>query len=208
MRAPLRAGIAVYNDGHYHAAHDAWETHWLDLETGTDDERLLHGLIQFTAAVHHAHRGNWEGAVGLAESGREYLREFGDVYRGCNVGDVRRYGRRLKADPEVIERRQPLSLTHEGERLSLADCTPEETVIAAKVLAEEWGYDDAPIGTAGAYALADLDAGQDGGPFLALLFDFVREDAADRPLIVQRLRAHVDRRDARESAVEGLFDER
>ena len=68
MREHLRAGIAVYNAGEYHAAHDAWEDYWLDLERGTDDERLLHGLIQFTAAVHHAEERNWEGAVGLAES--------------------------------------------------------------------------------------------------------------------------------------------
>ncbi|MFB6301121.1 MAG: DUF309 domain-containing protein, partial [Halobacteriales archaeon] len=52
MDAHLRAGIAIYNAGGYHAAHDAWEDHWLDLESGTDDERFLHGLIQFTAAVH------------------------------------------------------------------------------------------------------------------------------------------------------------
>ena len=25
MDAHLRAGVAIYNAGHYHAAHDAWE---------------------------------------------------------------------------------------------------------------------------------------------------------------------------------------
>ncbi|NIS31883.1 MAG: DUF309 domain-containing protein, partial [Actinobacteria bacterium] len=59
MDAHLRAGIAIYNAGGYHAAHDAWEDHWLELEAGTDDERFLHGLIQFTAAVHHAQGANW-----------------------------------------------------------------------------------------------------------------------------------------------------
>jgi len=49
----LRAGIAIHNAGHYHAAHDAWEDEWLELDDGSD-ERLLHGLIQFTAAIHHA----------------------------------------------------------------------------------------------------------------------------------------------------------
>ena len=32
MRNRLRAGVAIYNDGYYHAAHDAWEERWLDLE--------------------------------------------------------------------------------------------------------------------------------------------------------------------------------
>jgi hypothetical protein len=73
MEAHLRAGVAIYNAGGYHAAHDAWEDRWLDLEAGTDDERFLHGLIQFTAAVHHGRHGNWAGLQGLAESGAGYL---------------------------------------------------------------------------------------------------------------------------------------
>ncbi len=43
LRDQLRAGAAIYNDGYYHAAHDAWEARWLECEDGTDDERLLHG---------------------------------------------------------------------------------------------------------------------------------------------------------------------
>ena len=73
MEAALRAGVAIYNAGEFHAAHDAWEAEWLGLDDGTDDERLLHGLIQFTAVVHHARERNWSGAVGLAESAGEYL---------------------------------------------------------------------------------------------------------------------------------------
>jgi predicted metal-dependent hydrolase len=76
MESHLRAGVAVYNAGQYHAAHDAWEDHWLDLEQGTDDEQFLHGLIQFTAAVHHARTRNWSGATGLASSARDYLGLF------------------------------------------------------------------------------------------------------------------------------------
>lgn len=206
MRAPLRAGIAVYNDGHYHAAHDAWEAQWLDLETGTDDERLLHGLIQFTAAVHHAHRGNWEGAVGLAESAREYLAELNAAYRACNVGAARRFLADLAADPELIERRAPLALSHEGEILTLADCTPAETAVAAHVLAEKWGYDEEPIERAGAFLRADIDRGRAETPFQALLKDFVAGDGANRAIIYQRLEQHVDRRRSEVEDVAGLFE--
>ena len=206
MRTSLRAGVAIYNDGHFHAAHDAWEAHWLDLEAGTPDELLLHGLIQFTGAVYHAHNRNWAGTVGLAESAVEYLADLDDDYRGCNVADVRWYLTDLADDPELIERRPPLALTHDGEAITLADCDPAETVVAAAVLAEEWGFDEAPIERAGAYALADLDAERDG-ELLALLFDFVDGDPEHRALVYQRLCQHVDRRESRDRDVEGLFDE-
>ena len=206
MRTPLRAGIAIYNDGHYHAAHDAWEAHWLDLESGSADERLLHGLIQFTAAVYHARNRNWAGCVGLAESARGYLGELDDGYRECNVGAVRRFLADLGADPELIERRAPIALSHDGDVLGLHDCSPAEIAVAAAVLAEEWGNDDGLVERAGTYALADLETGREQSPFLTLLRDFVCGDPDDRGVIVQRLSEHVDRRESRDRDVEGLFD--
>ncbi|RQG90699.1 DUF309 domain-containing protein [Natrarchaeobius chitinivorans] len=204
MRDQLRAGIAIYNDGHYHAAHDAWEARWLDLETGTDDERLLHGLIQFTAAVYHARERNWEGAVGLAESALEYLSGLPDGYRNLELGPVRSALEVLAADPEVIERRRPLSLEHEGDVPTLADLDFEPTAIAAVVLADEYGYDEAAVEQARTYARRDLEAGADDSRFITLLFDFVREDD-HRGIVFQRLADHVDRRRSREEDVEGLF---
>ncbi|WP_254766038.1 DUF309 domain-containing protein [Salinilacihabitans rarus] len=204
MRDALRAGVAVYNDGGYHAAHDAWEDRWLDLERGTDDERLLHGLIQFTAAVHHARECNWAGAVGLAGSGREYLDGLPADYRDVALVPVRDYLDRLAADPEVIERRPPIALSHEGERPRRADLGPEPTALAAAVLAEEFGYDPDPVERAGEYALADLAEGRDDSRFLTLLFDFVRDDE-NRGIVYRRLSEHVERRRAREEDVEGLF---
>ena len=46
MDAHLRAGAAIYNTGEFHAAHDAWEELWLDMDDGPDRD-LLQGLIQF-----------------------------------------------------------------------------------------------------------------------------------------------------------------
>ncbi|WP_247729780.1 DUF309 domain-containing protein [Halovivax limisalsi] len=206
METALRAGIAVYNDGHYHAAHDAWEAHWLDLESGTGDEVLLHGLIQFTAAVHHAHGRNWEGAVGLAESARDYLADLPADYRGCNVGAARRFLAALAADPELVERRRPLSLSHEGTILTLSDCSPAEIAVAATVLADEWGYDEGVVERAGEYALTGAERDRTGTPFRALLRDFVAGDAKNRDIAYQRLRQRVDRRDSTIADVEGLFE--
>ena len=205
MDAHLRAGIAIYNAGGYHAAHDAWEAHWLDLESGTDDERFLHGLIQFTAAVFHAHNGNWSGATGLADSARGYLDGLGDTYRGVDVAGVRSYLGALVADPELIERRPPLALTLDGTRILPTDLDFESTAIAADVLAEEHGYDEAVIADAIDYARADLADGKSESPFVTFLFDFVRDDE-HRGIIAQRLGQRVQRRRSREADVEGLFD--
>lgn len=204
MRDQLRAGAAIYNAGYYHAAHDAWEAYWLGLESGTDDERLLHGLIQFTAAVHHARERNWEGAVGLAGSALEYLAELPADYRNVRLPPVRAFLTALAADPEILERRRPVRLQHEGDVPSLDGLGFEPTAIAATVLAEEFGFDEEPVERARTYAERDLEAGDDDSKFITLLFDFVREDE-HRGIIYQRLTDHVGRRRARESTVEGLF---
>ncbi|AFO59493.1 hypothetical protein NJ7G_4278 [Natrinema sp. J7-2] len=204
MRDRLRAGVAVFNDSHYHAAHDAWEERWLDLKSGSDDERLLHGLIQYSGAVYHAREGNWEGAVGLAASGGGYLAELPADYRELRLGPVRSFLARLAADPEILERRGPVQIEHEGTLPTLSALGFEPMAIAAVVLAEAFGYDEEPVARARTYARQDLEAGADDSTFITLLFDFVREDE-NRGIIYQRLTDHVGRRRAREEDVTGLF---
>ena len=205
MDAHLRAGVAIYNAGGYHAAHDAWEDHWLALDSGTEDELFLHGLIQFTAAVYHARNRNWAGATGLADSAREYLATLPPEYRGVNVREVRRYLDALGDDPELIERRRPLALTLDGAVLGLADLGFEATAVAAGVLAEEEGYDETLLEQAATFAEADLADERVSSPFVTFVFDFVREPDS-RDIIVQRLSEHVARRVSRENDVAGLFD--
>jgi hypothetical protein len=205
MDAHLRAGVAIYNAGGYHAAHDAWEDHWLDLESGTADERFLHGLIQFTAAVYHATEGNDSGATGLAGSAREYLAGLPGDYRGVNVAEVREFLAALEADPGLLGDRDPLALSQDGQRTTPEDLDLEATCIAAEVLVEEEGYDEATVADAAAYARADADGEATGSPFVPLIFDFVR-DPEHRGVIFQRLSEHVGRRRDREDDVAGLFE--
>jgi len=208
VKQRLRAGIAVYNEGDYHAAHDAWEDTWLDLPDGSDDERLLHGLIQFTAAVHHARSRNWSGATGLATSAVEYLEPLPADHRGVNVGAVRRYLRALAADPETIERARPLALSHRGAMLQVADLDVPERGVAARVLAEEYGYDESVVADAARYAREEATGEGEGRSgsrrFIALVTDFATE-ADRRGLVYQRLEGLVERRRSKESDVEGLF---
>jgi hypothetical protein len=207
----LRAGIAVFNAGHFHAAHDAWEDHWLDLETGTADERFLHGLIQFTAAIHHAQHGNWAGLHGLARSGAGYLEGLAAEYRGVNLAAVRSYLRALAEDPEHVERAAPPVLLVDGKALALTDLGYPAAAVAAGVLAEAFdGYDETVIERAVEFAgevAAARSAGESTGDdrFLTLLIDFVR-DTEHRDVIYQRLEGHVDRRVAELEDVDGLFE--
>ena len=205
MEAHLRAGLAVYNAGDHHEAHDAWEAHWLDLPEGTDDERFLHGLIQFTAAVHHADERNWAGTTGLAESAQEYLDGLGDTHRGVALDPVRSYLAVLEADPEVRERRGPPALTHEGTALALDDLRFPAAAVAAAVYAEAGGYDETVLERAVAYAEADLADGDETSDFVTFVLDFAR-DREHRGIVFQRLSERVDRRDRREGDVEGLFE--
>jgi len=205
MEAHLRAGLGIFNAGDFHAAHDAWEDYWLALDRGTDDERFLHGLIQFTAAVHHASDRNWGGATGLANSACEYLDGLGDEYRGVDLTVVRSYLSTLGSDPEVFERRPPPLLSHGGIEVRLSDLEFEAAAVAAEVYAEERDYDEAVVERAVEYASADVAAGRETSEFVTFVLDFAR-DAEHRGIVFQRLAEHVERREQREADVEGLFD--
>jgi predicted metal-dependent hydrolase len=202
VREHLRAGIAIHNAGNYHAAHDAWEERWLDL--AGDDERFLHGLIQFTATIHHARDRNWLGATGLAGSAREYLAPLSSPYRGVDLAVVREFLAALEADPECIERAPPPRLTHEGHEVALDDLDFGASAVAAVMVAEHGDYDESMVEHATDYARTDLDNGNETSPFVTLVMDFAR--GGSRGIIHQRLAEHTDRRAARERDVDGLFE--
>lgn len=206
----LRAGVVLYDGGEFHAAHDPWEAHWLALGDRTDaaddgpERRFFQGLVQTTAAVHHARGRNWAGATGLATSALDYLDGLGETYRKVALAPVRTYLRTLATDPEVVERGPPVRLTVAGRALSAEDLSFDALVVAVRALAEEYGYDERVVERAVAYARADLDEGRATSAFVALLYDFV--EGRNRALVFRRLGEHVDRRDHRESDVAGLFD--
>jgi hypothetical protein len=202
VRDHLRAGIAVYNEGRYHAAHDAWEAYWLDLDEG-DDERFLHGLIQFTAVVHHASEENWSGAQGLAESAVEYLDGLPDPYHGVALDRVRSFLAATAADPHHAAA-DPPALTHDGEAIEYDALDFDATAIAARVLAGAGRYDEEVIDDAVDRARSELD-GDGGSQFVGMLFSFVRE-RDQRPVVYQRLRDHVELEQQRDDDVRGLFD--
>lgn len=56
----FHTGLALFNQGRFFAAHEAWEVAWREAQ-GTE-RLLLQGLIQVAAALHHVARGNPRGA--------------------------------------------------------------------------------------------------------------------------------------------------
>lgn len=200
----LRAGVALYTAGRYRAAHDPWEAAWHG-STGEDDP-FLHGLVQFTAAVHHGLGGNREGATGLARSAGEYLAGLPSPYRGIDLDTVRAFLPELERDP-VAAAEEPPELRFEGRELALSDLEFPAARHAAAAIAEDLdGYDESVVERAGEYALADVEAGRTSAPFVALLLDFVDPGEVSRALVYARLESHVEKRDAEESDVDGLFD--
>ncbi|MFC6954093.1 DUF309 domain-containing protein [Halorubellus litoreus] len=216
MRANVRAGVALFNDGYYHAAHDPLEAAWLASDRDDLDGRFLQGLVQLTAAVHHARGRNWVGCVGLASSAREYLDDVPDAYGGVDVALVRRVLETLASDPEVVERRPMPELAVDGERVTRDRLDLDAVELVAEALAEERGLDESVVERAAAYAREDRDREQAADDLAAsgrneaaklerFLVDFATADD-DYGIVYQRLSEHVERRDHRASDVDGLFD--
>ncbi|MDR5672752.1 putative metal-dependent hydrolase [Halalkaliarchaeum sp. AArc-CO] len=202
---PLRAGLVLYATGEYHAAHDPWEEVWLELETGTDDEKLFHGLIQLTAAIHHARNRNWSGAVGLAESGREYLDDLPNRYRGVAVGDAVAFLNALARDPERIERGPPDPISYREDVLEVTDLPFEELVPAVDALAEEYETYEGDI-LAEAIEVAREEQADGRAAITTLLFDFVAGEDPSREFVYDQLAARIRRRRRKRDDVSGLFE--
>ena len=190
----LRAGAALFNAGHYLAAHEPWEERWLQ-DPRDAREDCIQGLVQASAATHKARTGTWSGAVGLAESGAAYLDD-------CGHDDLRAWLRRLAADPELAERERPPPVAVDGEVVTVADLTFPAAGHAAEALAETRG--DQVVERAVEYAVTDVEAGEETSPLVSLTLSYLREDS---PVVRDRIADHVRRRESRDGDVEGLFDE-
>lgn len=84
--APRRglAGFAeAFSARRYFEAHEILEAFWLDYRG--EDREFYQGLIQAAVALHHASRGNLEGARGVARSSRARMEPFAPSHLGIDV---------------------------------------------------------------------------------------------------------------------------
>ena len=82
-RAAFAEGIALFDAGDYHAAHEAFERCWLGNE-GADAD-FHKGLIQACICLHHFRRDNLEGAKKLYTGHRKLLAPFLPAHRGIDL---------------------------------------------------------------------------------------------------------------------------
>jgi uncharacterized protein len=79
----LAEGLRRYDAGDFFAAHEAWETVWLEAEE--PDKTFLQGLIQVTAAFHHLQRANLLGTGRLLNAALRRLERYPACFGGISV---------------------------------------------------------------------------------------------------------------------------
>jgi len=203
VNAALCAGVALFNEGYHLAAHEPWEAAWLPLETG-DDERLLHGLIAATAATHHATDRNWSGAAGCAANAVDYLTAVPPGHRDVSLEPVVEWCRRLRVDPETIERVGPPRIRVDEAATGFTDLDVHAALLAAPGLASTVDAGDAAtLETAATLAIEERGTGRT--QVIDLVFSYLTHPER-RPQIAARIDDHVGRANRKRRDVDGLFE--
>lgn len=69
-------GIDLFNEGEFHAAHDAWEDRWMG-EVGRDEKLFLQAMIQSAVAFHHLEIGRPGAARRMYQMAKEKFSRLG-----------------------------------------------------------------------------------------------------------------------------------
>jgi len=81
-------GLRLFNAGEYFEAHEALEDAW-NAEKGQVRE-LYRGILQIAVVYLHVTRGNYNGALKVYGRSLRWIRDWPDLCRGIDVGDLRR----------------------------------------------------------------------------------------------------------------------
>ncbi len=88
LHARARAGILLFNQGHYFEAHEELEAAWRD-EKGKVRE-LYQGILEAGVTYLHITRGNFAGAIKVYGRSMRWLKDWPENCRGVDVGQLRR----------------------------------------------------------------------------------------------------------------------
>ena len=83
---PVPAYERALGEGSFFEAHEIMEAFWIGYRG--DDREFYKGLIQAAAALHHAARGNAEGASRVARRARAYLAPYAPRHGGIDVASI------------------------------------------------------------------------------------------------------------------------
>jgi predicted metal-dependent hydrolase len=116
---PLAKGLRHYNATEFFAAHEDWESIWLNAPQ--PEKTFLQALIQVTVALHHMQRGNPLGTTRLLTAALRKLEAYTDDYANIAVtllrDDIADRLQLLTADPPPTHLPPPRihPLSHESE---------------------------------------------------------------------------------------------
>ncbi|MFT3709183.1 MAG: CPXCG motif-containing cysteine-rich protein [Archangium sp.] len=85
--ASLAAGRALFEEGRFHAAHEAWESGWR--RTQRSERTVLQVLVLWSAALHHHQNGKELGASRLLTRALERLGELDGEMGGLDLEELR-----------------------------------------------------------------------------------------------------------------------
>ena len=119
--AQFEHGIDLFNEAHYHEAHEAFERLWVS--TQNEEAEFFKGLIQSSICLYHFQRGNPEGAKKLYSGQRKLLGAFLPAHRGLDVegfltsmqGTLRPVLRFRDGDPPTFDAEQRPRLRKTGD---------------------------------------------------------------------------------------------
>ncbi|HKR00673.1 MAG TPA: DUF309 domain-containing protein [Pyrinomonadaceae bacterium] len=81
------AGIDLFNEGEFHAAHDAWEDRWMG-EVGPAEKLFLQAMIQSAVAFHHLEIGRPGAARRMYQMAKEKFARLGvPVFMSLDLED-------------------------------------------------------------------------------------------------------------------------
>jgi predicted metal-dependent hydrolase len=81
-------GLRLMNAGKYFEAHEALEAAWNE-EEGSVRE-LYRGILQIAVVYLHIMRRNYNGAVKVYGRSQKWLKDWPDICRGIQVGELRK----------------------------------------------------------------------------------------------------------------------
>jgi predicted metal-dependent hydrolase len=99
-REHLLEGIAAFNQGRCHGAHEILEVPWR--QAHGHSRLLLQGLIQTAAACYHLQHRRPRPAAVLLRRARSKLADLPENAHGVNVAQLRRDLQRLLAELEQV----------------------------------------------------------------------------------------------------------
>ena len=104
LRRATVEGVALFNAGSYHAAHDCFEDEWYNYGAGTTESAFCHGMVQVAAgALKHVDMDNDAGMRSLFETALQYLRGVPADFYGVDVLQVETTLTNALENPGVVD---------------------------------------------------------------------------------------------------------